>query len=474
LLNIEKIKEIVLDDTKLLVASKLAEQLDIKLFIVGGFVRDILINRDTDEIDFLIVGDGIEFANVFANELGVEKVNVYKTFGTAQFNMDEYKYEFVGARKESYSKDSRNPQIDSGSFIDDISRRDFTINSLAISLNNENYGELIDTFDGLSDLENEVIKTPLDPCVTFEDDPLRIMRAIRFASQLNFIIDDSLLKAISEKAERLKIITQERITDEFLKIMNSPKPSVGLKLMQFTGVMKYVFPEISVMGGIEQRDDHHHKDVFLHTCQVVDNVAQVSDNLWLRFSALVHDIAKPATKKFIEGTGWSFHGHDEIGARWMKKIFSRMKLPLHHLDYVRKMIRLHLRPIALVNEEVTDSAIRRLIVAADEDLDDLITLCRADITSKNPAKVNKYLSNYEKVMEKVKDVRERDELRAFQSPVRGDEIMKICNIKPSRKVGEIKTAIEEAILEGQIRNTYDEAFAYLLKIKDKFLESNNI
>ncbi len=468
----DKIHSFLASNVNITDASDVATELNIKLFIVGGLVRDLIIGRESREIDFLVIGDGISFANAYAAKLGVKNVNVYKTYGTSHFRIGKFNYEFVGARKESYSRDSRNPVIEVGTFEDDIARRDFTINTLAVSLNKEDYGELIDTYKGLADISGKLIRTPLDPFITFEDDPLRIMRAIRFASQLNFKIAERVFKAISKKAERLKIITQERITDEFLKIMASDIPSVGLKLMQDSGVMKYVFPEISVMGGVEQRDDQHHKDVFLHTCQVVDNVAVASDNLWLRFSALVHDIAKPATKKFVEGTGWTFHGHDEIGARWMKGIFKRMKLSFHHLNYVQKMVRLHLRPIALVNEEVTDSAIRRLVVAADEDLDDLITLCRADITSKNPAKVNRYLNNYERVMEKVKDVKERDALRAFQSPVRGDEIMKICNLEPSKTVGDIKTAIEEAILEGQIKNTYEDAYNYLMQIKDKFLTLN--
>ena len=307
--------------------------------------------------------------------------------------------------------------------------------------------------------------------ITFDDDPLRIMRAFRFASQLDFEVDVTIMEAAEKLAERLQIVSQERITDEFLKILASPNPSIGLKLLFNSKVMKVVFPEISIMGGVEQINEHHHKDVFLHTCKVVDNISKHTDNVWLRFAALVHDIAKPQTKKFVEGTGWTFHAHDEIGARMMKRIFKRMKLPLSKLDYVKKLVRLHLRPIALVNDGVTDSAIRRLGVAAGDDLDDLITLCRADITSKNPAKVSKYLNNYEKVVLKVKDVEEKDKLRAFQSPVRGEEIMKVYNIPPSKKVGEIKKAIEEAILDGVIENNYEDAFEFLIKIKEKYLNS---
>ncbi|MBP9583329.1 MAG: HD domain-containing protein, partial [Ignavibacterium sp.] len=379
--------------------------------------------------------------------------------------------EFVGARKESYDRNTRKPIVENGSFTDDISRRDFTINTLAISLSKNNYGKLIDTYSGLDDIVNKLIKTPLDPFKTFDDDPLRLMRAFRFASQLSFNIDEGIMTAANQMRERLSIVSQERITDEFLKILASPKPSVGLQLLFDSAVLEIVFPEIFIMAGVDQRKEYHHKDVFLHTLQVVDNISKETENVWLRFAALVHDIAKPPTKKFVEGIGWTFHGHEDLGARMMKKIFHRMKLPLHQLEYVQKLIRLHLRPIALANEEVTDSAIRRFVVQAGEDLEDLIILCRADITSKNPIKVEKYLGNYERVMQKVRDVKERDKLREFQSPVRGEEIMQICNLKPSRKVGEIKTAIEEAILDGKIGNNYEEAYKYLMEIKDQFLEN---
>jgi poly(A) polymerase len=449
------------------IASETAHKENIKLFIVGGFVRDILLERTRDEIDFLVVGDGIVFANALAARLGIEKVVVYKTFGTAQFHYNGLILEFVGARKESYRKESRKPDVETGSFEDDICRRDFTINTLSISLNKDDFGTLIDPFNGINDLNNKVIRTPLDPLITFDDDPLRIMRAFRFAAQLQFYIEQATLQAAADKAERLKIISQERITDEFLKILASPQPSIGLELLYNSGVMALIFPEIAQMAGVDQRQDHHHKDVFLHTCIVVDNIAIMSDNLWLRFAALVHDIAKPATKRFVEGTGWTFHGHEETGAKMMKMIFERMKLPYSQIEYVEKLIRLHLRPIALVDDGVTDSAVRRLIVNAGECLDDLFLLCKADITSKNQNKVSKYLQNYEKVVEKIKEVREKDELRAFQSPVKGDEIMKICNIPPSKKVGELKTEIEEAILDGRIGNNYDEALSYLLVIKDK-------
>ncbi len=450
-------------------AIELADNIGCEAYIVGGFVRDILLNRERNEIDFLIVGDGPGFAKEYAKQLGIKNVTIFKSFGTAHFRFDTYDLEFVGARKESYRTNSRNPSVSSGSFDDDINRRDFTINTLAVSINKKDFGKLTDKFDGIADLKNKIIRTPLNPIETFNDDPLRIMRAFRFASQLNFVVDESILNAANKLRERLKIVSQERITDEFLKILSSPIPSVGLKLLQKTGVMEIIFPEVANLSGQEQRQDYHHKEVFLHTCKVVDNISKVTENVWLRFAALVHDIAKPKTKKFVEGTGWTFHGHEEIGARMMKGIFKRLKLPLHKLEYIEKLVRLHLRPIALAKDEVTDSAIRRFIVDAGEDLEDLITLCRADITSKNESKVAKYLSNYERVMKKVWEVEEKDKLRAFQSPVRGEVIMEVCNLKPSKKVGLIKTAIENAILDGKIGNNYEEAYEYMLKIKDAIL-----
>lgn len=465
----EVIKEI--DKLKFLkTASEVADELDYKIYIVGGFVRDILLKRERSEIDFLVVGEGPKFADEFANSLGIKKVTVFKNFGTAHFKFGELDLEFVGARKESYNRDSRKPIVEIGSFEDDINRRDFTINALAVSLNKYDYGDLIDTFGGLKDLENKLIKTPLDPMETFDDDPLRIMRAFRFASQLNFDVDDKIIVAAEKLRERLKIVSIERITDEFLKIMASDTPSIGLKLMYDTKVMEIVFPEVSKLGGVDQRKDFHHKDVFLHTCEVVDNLAEVTDDVWLRFAGLMHDIAKPQTKRFVDEIGWTFHSHEEIGARMMKKVFRRMRLPMSKLEYIQKLVRLHLRPMALVDEEVTDSAIRRFIVAAGEDLEDLITLCRADITSKNMSKVRKYLNNYEIVMQKVREVKEKDKLREFQSPVDGEEIMRVCNIPPSRKVGKIKAAIEDAILDGIIPNEYDAAYEYFMKIKDDLLK----
>ena len=450
-------------------AAELTGKMNVKTFIVGGFVRDLILKKECKDIDFLIIGDVMTYAQTFANQLGIKDIVVYRTFGTAHFVYDGINFEFVAARKESYKRSSRKPEVTDGTFLDDISRRDFTINTLAVSIMKDNFGDVIDQFNGLSDIENKIIRTPIDPKITFDDDPLRILRAFRFASQLNFIVDDSVMQAAEEFRERLEIVSQERKTDEFLKILKSPKPSIGLNLLQQSKVMEVIFPEISVMIGVEQRKDYHHKDVFYHTLEVVDNISLRTDDVWLRFSALVHDIAKPKTKKFVEGIGWTFHGHEEIGARMMRSIFKRMKLPFNKLEYIEKLIRLHLRPIALVKDDVTDSAIRRLVVAADENLEDLITLCRADITSKNPEKVERYLQNYEIVMKKVLEVQEKDKLRAFQSPVSGEVIMQVCKIKPSKKVGEIKTAIEEAILDGIIANNYEEAYEYLLKIKEDFL-----
>jgi putative nucleotidyltransferase with HDIG domain len=451
-------------------ASEIAEVMDAKVYIIGGFVRDLILNRNRDEIDFLVLGDGTGFAENYASKLGIKNVTVFRNYGTAHFKFNDIDLEFVGARKESYSRDSRKPLVFTGSFLDDINRRDFTMNTLAISLNKENYGELIDTYDGLIDIEKKLIRTPVDPMITFDDDPLRIMRAFRFASQLNFQLDESIMIAANQLKDRLKIVSYERITDEFLKILGSDKPSIGLIFLYKSKVMEVVFPEIANLAGVDQRNDYHHKDVFFHTCQVLDNIAAATDDIWLRFAALVHDIAKPQTKKFIEGTGWTFHGHEEMGARMVKSIFKRMKLPFNKIEYIEKLVRLHLRPIALAKEEVTDSAIRRFIVSAGEDLNDLIILCRADITSKNQDKVSRYLENYEKVMKKVWEVEDKDKLRSFQSPVRGEEIMQICNLEPSRKVGEIKSAIEDAILDGKIGNNHEEALAYLMEIKDKFLQ----
>ncbi len=446
--------------------SGVADAHSIEAYVVGGYVRDKLLGKAVNDIDIVVVGSGIEFAMHVAEHLGKKKIVTFEKFGTAMLTTGETKIEFVGARKESYSKDSRKPAVDIGSLLDDVSRRDFTINTLAVSINGKTFGKVIDHFDGIADIEKKLIRTPLDPRQTFDDDPLRIMRAIRFASQLNFEIDSHTLNAIPEMKERLSIISQERISEELLKIIASAKPSIGLRLLFDTGILHIIFPELAEMAGVDQRQDHHHKDVFLHTCQVVDNISQNTENIYLRLAALLHDIAKPKTKKFVEGIGWTFHGHEEIGARMVKHIFRRLKLPLEHVPYVEKIVRLHQRPMQLVDETVTDSAVRRILFEAGEQIDDLMTLCRADITSKNPNLVKKYTDNYDLVYQKMKEVEEKDRLRAFQPPVRGDEIMEICALPPGKLVGVIKSKIEEAILEGIIPNEREPALQYLHSIKD--------
>ncbi|MBX7045590.1 MAG: CCA tRNA nucleotidyltransferase [Ignavibacteria bacterium] len=457
-----------LKDKILETLGKEADKTGYRIYVVGGYTRDFILGKKDTDIDIMVLGDATEFAHLAAKRFGTELNAVYKNFGTALLiinqNDFEYKIEFASARKESYNRNSRKPEVEFATLQEDISRRDFTINTLAVSLNSENFGELIDLYNGEEDIRHGIIKTPLDPLKTFDDDPLRIMRAIRFASKLNFKIEENTFNAVIKMKERLaesEVVSVERITDEFLQILMTPKPSIGLDLMFKTGVMAIVFPEISIMAGVDQRKDYHHKDVFYHTLQVVDNISQKTDNVWLRFAALVHDIAKPKTKKFVEGIGWTFHAHEEVGARMMKKIFQRMRLPLVQLPYIEKLIRLHLRPIPLAKDEVTDSAIRRLAADAGEDLEDLLTLCRADITSKNIAKVSKFFKNYEIVEKKIIEVQEKDKLRNFQSPVRGEEIMEYFKIPPSRAVGIIKKKIEEAILEGIIPNEYEDARRYM-------------
>jgi len=461
-----------LENTYLKKIGNIADENNFKVFVVGGYVRDFIIGISDKDIDLMILGDGIKFAEIVANKYNKSLDAVYKNFETALLNIEDHQIEFASARKESYERGSRKPHVESADLNEDLSRRDFTINAMAIGINKDDFGILYDEYKGFEDIQNKIIKTPLDPEKTFDDDPLRIMRAIRFASKLNFKIEEKTFEAIKKMRKRLtedKVVSQERITKEFLQILMTDKPSVGLELLYKTGVMDIIFPEISALEGVEQRKDFHHKDVFYHTLMVVDNISRKSDNLWLRFAALVHDIAKPATKKFIEGTGWTFHGHEELGARMMKKIFIKLKLPMSNLEYVEKLVRLHLRPIPLAKEEVKDSAFRRLAADAGEDLVDLLTLCRADITSKNTEKVSKFMNNYEIVEKKILEVQEKDELRNFQSPVRGDEIMEICGLKPGREVGMIKHKIEEAILEGEIKNDYDEAKEYLYKIKAELL-----
>jgi len=447
----------------------IADRSGTEVYVVGGYVRDALLGGGEGDIDILVMGDGVAFAREVSRETGIGTVVAFPRFGTARIPSEKGNVEFVGARKERYDPDSRNPSVAPATLAEDLLRRDFTVNAMAASLNRETWGRLHDPLGGREDLARRLLRTPVDPGKTFEDDPLRMMRAVRFASQLDFRIDASVLEAVAGMRDRLAIVAAERVTEEFLKILGTRLPSVGLRLMFDTGLLHRVFPEIAQMAGVDQRRDHHHKDVFLHTCTVVDNVAVVSDNLWLRFTALVHDIAKPRTKAFKEGTGWTFHGHEELGARMMKKIFQRLKLPLEHLPYVEKLVRLHLRPMALVDDGVTDSAVRRLVFETGNDIDDLMILCRADITSKNPSLVARYRENYEIVMKKIVEVEERDRLRNWQPPVKGDEIMAVCSLSQGRAVGELKKAIEEAILDGRIPNEHDAALEYLLTIKDRIL-----
>ncbi|GAB1441546.1 HD domain-containing protein [Ignavibacteriales bacterium] len=449
---------------------QLASQRGERVYVVGGYIRDLIMGVGKKDIDILVVGDGTGFAVELGKLLGINEVMVYGNFGTANFKYEEFDLEFVAARKESYNKESRNPDVVPSTFEDDISRRDFTINAIAVSINSESFGEISDIYNGIDDIFAGIIRTPLEPDITFDDDPLRIMRALRFASRFNFSFDPGVFEGIKRNAHRLEIVSQERITEEFMKIMATRQPGIGLRLMYETGVMRVVFPEVEKLGGVEQVDEYRHKDVFYHTCEVVDNISKVTDDVWLRFAALVHDIAKPQTKKFVEGTGWTYHGHEEFGGRMMKFIFKRMKLPFAKINYVKKLVRLHLRPVSLSKDDVTDSAVRRLIVDAGDDLEDLITLCRADITSKNENKVKNILKNYDRVMQRVLEVREKDALRAFQSPVRGEEIMSVLDLKPGPQVGVVKKAIEEAILEGIIPNEYEAAFKYMLEVAGKLIK----
>ncbi len=445
------------------------------VYVVGGYVRDYYLDRlkerNPPEVDLVTVGSGINLAKKVARKLDHSSLAVFKQFGTAQVKTPDIILEFVGARKESYRRGSRKPIVEDGTLEDDQNRRDFTINALYWSLNKEDFGLLIDPFEGIKDLERKIIRTPIDPRLTFDDDPLRMLRAIRFAAQLEFTIEEETLDAIKEMAERISIVSKERIIDEVNKIVMARMPSIGFGLLYKTGLLPHFFPELNDLQGAEIINGIGHKDNFWHTLQVLDNVAVQSHNLWLRWAAIMHDIAKPATKKFDEQQGWTFHGHDAIGAKWTKRIFRRLGLPLdERMRYVQKLVRLHLRPIALANEEVTDSAIRRLIFEAGDDLDDLMTLCRADITSKNDRKVRRYLRNFDHVEEKTREVEEKDRLRNWQPPVGGDEIMEAFGLKPGPKVGVIKKAIEEAILNGEVPNNHDAVFAWMMEHKDEWVD----
>ncbi len=444
--------------------SKIADQIGQPVFVIGGFVRDHILKRETKDIDIVTLGSGIDLANKVSKELNSSPVKIFKNFGTAMILVNDIEIQFVGARKESYRNDSRNPIVENGTIKEDQNRRDFTVNALAISLNKKSYGEFIDPFNGLIDLKNKVLKTPLNPNITFSDDPLRMMRAIRFCSQLDFKIEDKTLAAIIKNIERIKIVAQERITEEINKIILSDQPSIGFKLLEKTGLLKIIFPEFQLLKGVEIKDGKGHKDNFYHTLQVLDNLLPFSkNNLWLRWSAILHDIAKPNTKRFSSKQGWTFHGHEDKGARMVPSIFRKLKLPLDDkMKYVQKLVLLHLRPISLTNDSITDSALRRLLFDAGDDLDDLMNLCRSDITSKNKEKKIKYLKRFETVKEKLVDLEDRDKIKNWQPPIDGKEIMSTFKLKPCKEVGLLKDFIKNAILDGEIKNDYQEAKKFML------------
>ncbi|MDD5765873.1 MAG: CCA tRNA nucleotidyltransferase [Candidatus Marinimicrobia bacterium] len=447
-----------------------ADKNDVKVYLVGGVIRDRILGFPTKDIDVTVLGDGLTFAHQIAHSFRLKKVVEYPKFGTAMIPYHDIVIEVATARTEAYEPDSRKPSVKRGNLHADLERRDFTINALAMSLNEENQFELTDYFDGLKDLDAGIIRTPLDPVTTFSEDPLRMLRAIRFATQLGFQIEENTFWAISHVKERMSIMSQERITDELTKILSTKnRPSLGFKLMVQSGLLEIILPEVALLAGIEQKNGYHHKDVFWHTLDVLDNVSKATDKFELRFTALVHDIAKPTTKQYFPDKGWTFHGHEELGAKIIGRLCRRLKMPNKVMEYAQKLTRLHLRPISIANEGVTDSAVRRLIVEAGDDLDDLILLCRADITSKNPRKVSEYMSNFDRVVDLIQDVREKDKMRAFQSPVRGEEIMKFCGILPGPVVGYIKDAIEEAILEAKISNTYEAAREFLEQNADRLI-----
>ena len=447
------------------IISEEADRLGQSCFVIGGFVRDLFLHRQSEDIDIVTLGSGIELARKVAGRLGSgTPVNVFKTFGTAMIKWGHLDIEFVGARKESYHRDSRKPVVEDGTLEDDQKRRDFTINALAICLNHDRLGELADPFDGVRDLNRKIIRTPLDPGITFSDDPLRMMRAVRFAAQLNFTIQEATLEAISAHRDRIQIVSQERIVDELNKMIMTDTPSKAFLLLDQTGLLEIILPELHRMKGIDEVNGIAHKDNFLHTLEVLDRICPNTNNLWLRWAALLHDIAKPRTKRFVAGAGWTFYGHNYIGEKMIPGLFRRMKLPMNEkMKYVQKMVSLHMRPIVLSEEEVTDSAVRRLLFEAGDDIDDLMTLCEADITSKNRDKVKRHLKNFRLVREKLKDLEERDHIRNFQPPISGEEIMEVFGLPPGREIGAIKTAIKEAILEGEIRNDHEEGFRLMLK-----------
>jgi len=448
------------------VVENAAEEVGADVYVVGGYVRDLILRRPSKNIDFVCLGSGIKLAEIVHRHLGkYSKLSFFKNFGTAAIHFEGYEYEFTGARKESYRKDSRKPMVEDGTLEDDQNRRDFTINALAISLKKENFGELIDPFNGMEDMRNMMLRTPLEPGITFSDDPLRMMRAVRFATQLHFDIVPDTFEGIVKHVERIKIVSRERITDELNKIILADKPSYGFQLLFHSGLLRVIFPEMADLQGVETINGMRHKDNFYHTIRVLDNISEMTDNLWLRWAAILHDIAKPATRKFNNKAGWTFHGHEDLGAKWVPELFKRMKLPLNEqMRYVQKLVKLHLRPIALVNDHVTDSAVRRMIFEAGNDVNDLMMLCKADVTSKNPDRVKRYLSNFKKVEQKIKEVEERDQVMNFNPPISGAQIIEVFKISPSKLVGDIKVEIKEAILEGKIKNDKDEAFSLMLEI----------
>ena len=445
---------------------KEADRLGLECYVIGGWVRDLFLHRESDDIDIVVVGSGIQLAESVAKHLGKgAHLSVFKTYGTAQVKKGDLELEFVGARRESYTHDSRNPIVENGTLQEDQDRRDFTINAMAICLNENRYGELMDSFDGIGDLERCLIRTPLNPDITFSDDPLRMMRAIRFATQLGFFLDEETFDAIARNRERINIITRERIADELNKIMMSRRPSEGWLLLDKTGLLPLIFPELAALKGVDVKEGRGHKDVFLHTLKVLDNIAESSDNLWLRWAALLHDIGKPKSKQWDAETGWTFRNHNFIGAKMVPRIFAKMKLPLNEkMEYVKKMVDLHMRPINLIEDAVTDSAVRRLLFEAGDDIDDLMLLCDADITSRNEEKKARFHRNYQLVREKMVELEERDRIRNFQPPVKGDEIMQILHLEPCSTVGELKSAIKDAILDGIIPNEYEPAKEYLLQL----------
>ena len=455
-----------IDSPVLHLVGETADQLGLECYVIGGWVRDLLLHRESTDIDVVVVGSGIRLAEAVAKRLGKgAHLSVFKTYGTAQVKRGEIDLEFVGARRESYRHDSRNPIVEDGTLQEDQDRRDFTINAMAICLNSDRYGELLDPFDGQGDLERSLIRTPLDPDITFSDDPLRMMRAIRFATQLGFFLDGETFDAIARNAQRMHIITRERIADELNKIMLSRRPSEGWLLLDKTGLLPLIFPELVTLKGVETKDGRGHKDVFLHTLKVLDNLAETSDNLWLRWAALLHDIGKPKSKAWDPQAGWTFRNHNYLGAKMVPKIFARLKLPLNEkMEYVRKMVDLHMRPINLIEDTVTDSAVRRLLFEAGDDIEDLMLLCDADITSRNEEKKARFHHNYQLVRQKMVELEERDRVRNFQPPVKGDEIMQLLHLEPCSTVGELKAAIKDAILDGVIPNEYEAAKTYLMQL----------